>query len=63
MAILERDISKASGIKLLVNECRRKFRIPENVYYYSENDYKQAEKKFVKFCLKNGGSRFSLDFK
>ena len=63
MAILERNNSKLSGIKLLINECRRKFRIPENINYYSENDYKQAEKKFVKFCLKDGGSHFSLDFK
>ena len=39
------------------------FRIPENVNYYSENDYKRAEKKFVKFCLKDGGNHFSLDFK
>jgi hypothetical protein len=39
------------GIKLLVKKCRNEFRRPENIYYYTENDFKEAEKKFVKFCL------------
>jgi hypothetical protein len=39
------------GIRLLVQKCRNEFRQPENIYYYSENDFKEAEKRFVKFCL------------
>ena len=39
------------GIRLLVQKCRNEFRRPENIYYYSENDFKEAEKRFVKFCL------------
>ena len=38
------------GIRLLVQKCRNEFRRPENIYYYSENDFKEAEKRFVKFC-------------
>jgi hypothetical protein len=39
------------GIRLLVQKFRDEFRRPENIYYYTENDFKEAEKKFVKFCL------------
>ncbi len=39
------------GIELLVEKCRDEFRRPENTDYYTENDYKEAERKFVKFRL------------
>ena len=39
------------GIRLLVQKCRNEFRRPENIDYYTEIDFKEAEKKFVKFCL------------
>ena len=39
------------GIRLLIQKYRNEFRRPENIYYYTENDFKEAEKKFVKFCL------------
>jgi hypothetical protein len=39
------------GIQLLIKKYRNKFRCPENIDYYTENDLKKAEKKFVKFCL------------
>jgi hypothetical protein len=39
------------GIRLLIQKYRNEFRRPENIYYYTENDFKKAEKKFVKFCL------------
>jgi hypothetical protein len=39
------------GIELLLERCRNEFRRPENTDYYSEDDYKEAERKFVKFCL------------
>jgi hypothetical protein len=52
----------ARGIKQLVEKYRQEFRIPENVKYYTHADYRNAEKQFIKFCLKNGpaaGSGFS----
>jgi hypothetical protein len=39
------------GIRLLIKKYRNEFRRPENIYYYTENDFKAAEKRFVKFCL------------
>ena len=45
---------KGSGVKLLKEMYRKKFRIPENVDYYSKEDLKKAEKKYVKLCLITG---------
>ncbi|MBU0986043.1 MAG: hypothetical protein KKH68_02225 [Proteobacteria bacterium] len=42
------------GIRLLLNKYRRKFRIPENLNYYSESDYQIAERKFLKYALAAG---------
>jgi hypothetical protein len=39
------------GIRLLIQKYRNEFRRPENIHYYAENDFKEAEKRFVKFCL------------
>jgi hypothetical protein len=39
------------GIELLLEKCRNEFRRPENTDYYAADDYKEAERKFVKFCL------------
>ncbi len=48
---------KGSGVKLLREMYRKKFRIPENTDYYNREDYKKAEKKFVKLCLTTGNCR------
>lgn len=48
-------IRATHGIELLVEKCRNDFRRPENTDYYTKDDYKAAERKFVKFCL-NGNS-------
>jgi hypothetical protein len=42
---------KNTGIRLLVEKGREAFRIAENINYYSEQDYKTAEKKFIKLCV------------
>lgn len=42
------------GMQALVNHYRRIFRVPENIYYYSGEDYKKAERKFVKFAIYHG---------
>jgi hypothetical protein len=41
-----------NGIRLLVQKYRNEFKRPENTDFYTVKDYKKAEKKFVKFCLK-----------
>ncbi len=48
---------KGSGVKLLREMYRKKFRIPENINYYCKEDLKKAEKKYVKLCLLTGNCR------
>jgi len=42
------------GIKLLIKKAKKKFRIPENLSFYSEKDYKKAEKKYIKTYVLGG---------
>ena len=42
------------GIRKLLSEGRKKFRVAENLQYYSEEDFKAAEKLFLKECILNG---------
>jgi hypothetical protein len=46
-----------AGLERLVRECRRRFRIPENINHYSAEDLREAEKKFLKLCLIAGSWR------
>jgi hypothetical protein len=39
------------GIRRLVEQGRKSFRIPENLEFYSDKDLKRAEKKFIKLCV------------
>ena len=48
---MEKNLEKNAGIKVLLKKYRGIFRIPENLNYYSEVDYKIAEKKFIKYAL------------
>jgi hypothetical protein len=45
---------KQTGINLLVKRYKELFRISENVNYYSEDDFRTAERKFLKFCMTHG---------
>jgi hypothetical protein len=49
--------SQNTGIKLLLEKYRKKFRIAENINHYSEENYKIAERKFLKFALSTGDSK------
>ena len=42
--------SRNVGIKMLIKKGKKRFRITENRTYYSEKDYKKAEKKYIKTC-------------
>jgi hypothetical protein len=37
-----------------VQKYKQEFRISENTDHYSIEDFRLAEKQFVRFCLKNG---------
>lgn len=39
------------GIQLLVEKYKKIFQIPENTKFYSDEDYLEAEKKFVKYSV------------
>ncbi len=45
---------QTTGTELLLKKFRNNFRIPENINYYSKEDYQQAEKKYLRFCLTTG---------
>lgn len=47
--------SKNCGLKLLVEKYRKEFQIPENLKFYSEKNYKIAERKYLKYALGMGG--------
>jgi hypothetical protein len=49
--------SQNTGIKLLLEKYRKRFRIAENINHYSEENYKIAERKFLKFALSMGDSK------
>ncbi len=38
----------------LYQQYRKAFRIPENLNYYSPEDFKRAERKFIKLGLTRG---------
>jgi hypothetical protein len=42
------------GLRRLIRQGRELFRIRENTQYYSVEDYREAEKKFIKVCILEG---------
>lgn len=51
---MDKPGNRNTGIKLLIKYGKKKFRIAENLSYYSENDFKRAEKKYIKTCILGG---------
>ena len=39
------------GLIRLIEKGKEAFHIAENINFYSEKDYRQAEKKFIKHCV------------
>lgn len=48
---IPKNLQKKTGMKLLIHEYREKFRVMENMDFYSKDDFREAERKFVKFAL------------
>jgi len=42
------------GLRKIIKTGRESFRIAENTKYYSKEDYKAAEKKYLKLCVIGG---------
>jgi hypothetical protein len=47
------------GIRRLLRRGRRQFRIEENIAYYTEKDFKNAEKRFLIECVLKDGCRLT----
>ena len=45
---------KDVGLRRMIEKGRERFRLPENTEYYSAEQYKIAEKKFIKYCIIEG---------
>ncbi len=48
---MRKESEQEKGLKRLIRKYREKFRISENLDFYSDEDLKKAEKKFLKHVL------------
>ena len=46
-----RTVKRNEGIRRLVEKGWEAFNISENINYYSEEDFRAAQKKFIKLCV------------
>jgi hypothetical protein len=51
----------SQGLNRLVQKFRSEFRRPENTNFYTEKDYKKAERKYIKLCLKGKLKSFDTE--
>ena len=51
---MQKEINGNVGQVNLIRRIREAFRIPENINHYSDEDYRIAERKFVKLAMKDG---------
>jgi len=52
--MVNRGVNTAEGIARLMEKFKEEFRRPENLRYYTRDDYNDAEKRYVAYRLKNG---------
>jgi hypothetical protein len=52
---MKRNPTEANGLNNLITIYRKAFQLPENLNHYSEHDFKQAERQFIKFMLHTRG--------
>ncbi len=51
---MKKNVNEQPGVTRILNKYKKIFRIPENLNFYSEKDYHQAERKFLKYVLHDG---------
>ena len=59
---MKNNTNENPGVARLVNEYKKLFRIPENLNFYSKEDYHQAERKFLKYALYTGRVERHLEY-
>lgn len=52
--LMKKDSRGNAGIQELIRIYREAFRIPENLDYYSVEDYKNAGRNFIKYAFHKG---------
>ena len=52
---MKNNMHDTAGIQRIVNRYKALFRIPENLNFYAPEDLLNAERKFLKFAIMNGG--------
>ena len=52
---MKTNMHATAGIQQIVNRYKALFRIPENLNFYAPEDLMNAERKFLKFAIMNGG--------
>jgi hypothetical protein len=45
---------KNAGLRKIIRQGKQMFSIPENTDHYSAENYRLAEKKFIKWCVLEG---------
>ena len=58
---MKRKSRDINGLQLLYKKYKQAFNIPENLNHYSEEDFRIAERKFLKWTLHRGESRKKVD--
>lgn len=48
---MNHNVSPDIGLRRLIRQCRNEFRSPENLNHYAEEDFREAERKYIRFCL------------
>ena len=52
---MKKTMNDAAGIQRIIKTYKARFRIPENLNFYSREDLIAAERKFLKYAIMNGG--------
>ncbi len=56
---MRKGVKGNTGKVKLLEQYRKAFHIPENINYYSEEDYKNAERRFIKYAMLKGDISFN----
>lgn len=52
---MKESLNGTDGIQRIIERYKTRFRVPENLNFYSREDLVAAERKFLKYAIMNGG--------
>ena len=53
---MKESMNDTAGIQRILKRYKTRFRVPENLNFYSREDLIAAERKFLKYAIKTGGA-------